>query len=151
MSDFLLQLEEYTPTIPDAVIKHYLATSGFDTSDPRVLRLLNANGLKKILRTFLDLRPLRSVISPYFPSVVLSPIYSKVIVEIFSDEPLPLLQAGKTNIAPHCCRCVLFCKVKVRQRSYWSSGLTYDGALHISHTVVVRQSRQIVINFKICL
>ena len=25
----------------DAVIKHYLATSGFDTSDPRVLRLVS--------------------------------------------------------------------------------------------------------------
>lgn len=50
LSDFLLQLEEYTPTIPDAVIKHYLATSGFDTSDPRVLRLLNGNGLKKLLQ-----------------------------------------------------------------------------------------------------
>lgn len=41
LSDFLMQLEEYTPTIPDAVVKHYLSTSGFDTSDPRVLRLVS--------------------------------------------------------------------------------------------------------------
>jgi len=41
LSDFLMQLEDYTPTVPDAVVKHYLATSGFDTSDPRVLRLVS--------------------------------------------------------------------------------------------------------------
>ncbi|GMY11030.1 transcription initiation factor TFIID subunit 10-like [Fagus crenata] len=40
LSDFLASLMDYTPTIPDELVEHYLAKSGFQCPDVRLIRLV---------------------------------------------------------------------------------------------------------------
>ncbi|CAM8964086.1 hypothetical protein QQ045_003895 [Rhodiola kirilowii] len=40
LSEFLASLMDYTPTIPDELVEHYLSRSGFQCPDVRLIRLV---------------------------------------------------------------------------------------------------------------
>ncbi|KAH8272362.1 hypothetical protein KR026_011930 [Drosophila bipectinata] len=48
MEELMRQLEDYTPTIPDALTMHTLRTAGFSTVDPKIVRLISVSAQKFI-------------------------------------------------------------------------------------------------------
>jgi transcription initiation factor TFIID subunit 10 len=47
-ADFVQSLDEFTPTLPDAVTSYYMSSSGFQVDDPRLVRLIGLSCQKFI-------------------------------------------------------------------------------------------------------
>ncbi|XP_017415925.1 transcription initiation factor TFIID subunit 10 isoform X2 [Vigna angularis] len=54
LSDFLASLMDYTPTIPDELVEHYLAKSGFQCPDVRLTRLVAVATQKFVAEVAVD-------------------------------------------------------------------------------------------------
>lgn len=48
LGDLLQHLEDYTPTVPDALAENYLHSAGFDAVDPRIVRIVSVTAQKFI-------------------------------------------------------------------------------------------------------
>ncbi|EDV23833.1 uncharacterized protein TRIADDRAFT_26945 [Trichoplax adhaerens] len=46
LAQFIQNIDDYTPTIPDDVTTYHLNRAGFDTTDPRVIRLISLTSQK---------------------------------------------------------------------------------------------------------
>ncbi|RZC57146.1 hypothetical protein C5167_004449 [Papaver somniferum] len=69
LSDFLASLMDYTPTIPDELVEHYVAKSGFQCPDVRLIRLVAVATQKFIAEVATD--ALQYISQPFYNFSVL--------------------------------------------------------------------------------